>query len=62
MKNNLTLRQTLELMKIIKQNDWNNEYEVYISGTPTPHIVIQEKLIRIGDIHAPCMEVLDTFP
>lgn len=45
----LTLKQSLEIAKRIKERDYNNELEVYVDNmNGQPHLFIVEKLITIG--------------
>jgi hypothetical protein len=47
----LTLKQSLEIAKRIKERDYNDEIEVYVDNmSGTPHLFIVEKLITIGGI------------
>lgn len=44
MNKDITLRQILELMKQIKDNDYNDEYEVFFdSGRP----IVQSKIMEV---------------
>lgn len=45
----ITLKEAIEMMNKIKENDYNDEYEVFFKNTPDGKvkIVVESKLIEI---------------
>ena len=43
----ITLKRYLKLLSMIKESDYNDEYEIILESYPKPHFIIQEKLIRM---------------
>jgi len=43
----ITLKQSINIMNSIKEN--NPEIEIYVESYPTPHFVFQEKVVKFNE-------------